>query len=280
MKFALRAFLLLLLALAAGPAHGAHVLFNFHDFITDTTGLTNRRVLITPKSTPRIDNGKIVPSDRLSFLTDSNASFTASNVVYGTYYVEVPGPFTVTPFQILVPDTNTLLNVTGLLATVTVPASTAGYTQTQVDAMFATNTVRGIGAGTNIVAVTNNGIVTLSATASGSGGTAGNLTLGTGSPEGSDTSTPLYFDVTEQSLWLNQSGTPLGWILLFTTGAEPYVGAIDSSADADELMIGTGSPEGAVTANPSQLFWNSTGSALWLKQSGTGNTGWIPLLSF
>lgn len=42
-------------------------------------------------------------------------------------------------------------------------------------------------------------------------------------------------------------------------------------------LSGTGSPEGAVTANPGSVYLNISGGAgtsLYVKQSGTGNTGW------
>lgn len=45
-----------------------------------------------------------------------------------------------------------------------------------------------------------------------------------------------------------------------------------------EILIGTGSPEGVVTATPSRLYMNDAGTAgniLYIKKSGTGNTGWI-----
>jgi len=43
-------------------------------------------------------------------------------------------------------------------------------------------------------------------------------------------------------------------------------------------MVGSGSPEGVVTAPPGSLYTNSSGGAsttLYVKESGTGNTGWI-----
>lgn len=45
-----------------------------------------------------------------------------------------------------------------------------------------------------------------------------------------------------------------------------------------EILIGTGSPEGVVEADPTRLYMNdagSSGSVLYIKQTGTGNTGWI-----
>lgn len=45
-----------------------------------------------------------------------------------------------------------------------------------------------------------------------------------------------------------------------------------------EILIGTGSPEGVVNAEPTRLYMDdagSPGSVLYIKQTGTGNTGWI-----
>lgn len=44
------------------------------------------------------------------------------------------------------------------------------------------------------------------------------------------------------------------------------------------LFSGTGSPEGAVTAGVGSLFLRTdggTGTVLYVKETGTGNTGWV-----
>lgn len=44
------------------------------------------------------------------------------------------------------------------------------------------------------------------------------------------------------------------------------------------VTSGSGSPEGVVTATPGHIYLNSDGGAgttLFVKESGTGNTGWI-----
>ena len=44
------------------------------------------------------------------------------------------------------------------------------------------------------------------------------------------------------------------------------------------IRSGTGTPEGAVTAGVGSLFLRTDGSAattLYVKESGTGNTGWV-----
>lgn len=45
-----------------------------------------------------------------------------------------------------------------------------------------------------------------------------------------------------------------------------------------EILMGSGSPEGVVSATPTTLYMDTaglSGSILYIKQSGTGNTGWI-----
>ena len=46
----------------------------------------------------------------------------------------------------------------------------------------------------------------------------------------------------------------------------------------DRVKVGTGTPESAVTADVGTLFIRTDGGAstvLYVKESGTGNTGWI-----
>ena len=54
-----------------------------------------------------------------------------------------------------------------------------------------------------------------------------------------------------------------------------------TSALLDLLMSGEGSPEGVVTANPATLYQQTDGapgSQIWVKQTGTGSTGWTAVL--
>lgn len=44
-------------------------------------------------------------------------------------------------------------------------------------------------------------------------------------------------------------------------------------------LAGSGSPEGFVTANPGATYWDQTGKSLWVKDSGTGNTGWEQIIA-
>lgn len=58
-------------------------------------------------------------------------------------------------------------------------------------------------------------------------------------------------------------------------GIKIYNSAITSSAT---ITAGSGSPEGVVTATPGSLFLNVSGGSLttlYVKESGSGNTGWV-----
>lgn len=43
-------------------------------------------------------------------------------------------------------------------------------------------------------------------------------------------------------------------------------------------LVGDVDPEGAVTATPGVTYWDKTGIALYVKQTGTGNTGWFKII--
>lgn len=148
-------FRLTFFAILAGlSASAAHVEFNLADFALAGT-LTNRSLLLTPKSTPRVSGTNIITSDRREYSTGTNQSVTVSNVVYGNYDVEIRGPYKATTFAILVPDTNVTLSATGLItSTITVPASTAGYSQSAADARFVA-----ISNGTAQRITINNGVI-------------------------------------------------------------------------------------------------------------------------
>lgn len=38
--------------------------------------------------------------------------------------------------------------------------------------------------------------------------------------------------------------------------------------------VGVVDPEGAVTGSPGALYWNRLAASFWVKEFGTGNTGW------
>ena len=54
--------------------------------------------------------------------------------------------------------------------------------------------------------------------------------------------------------------------------------AFETGGSAGYVTVGLGSPEGTMTGPPGSLYLNAAGSAgtsLYVKESGTGNTGWV-----
>jgi len=119
------------------PGRAADVVINFGDFQLSTNDLAGASVNVIPTSTPSIANGKFVTSDRRKFACDGAASLTLSNIVYGSYTIQIEGPWTKTAFGIVVPDTNITLNATSIVSSATiVPGSTVAYTQVASDARY------------------------------------------------------------------------------------------------------------------------------------------------
>ncbi len=44
-------------------------------------------------------------------------------------------------------------------------------------------------------------------------------------------------------------------------------------------IVGVGDPEGVVTATPGTMYEDSSTNSLWMKETGSGNTGWIQLIA-
>ena len=71
--------------------------------------------------------------------------------------------------------------------------------------------------------------------------------------------------------WIDQSGKP-------TNRAASFIEEMTRQVNASTVLSGSGSPEGSVEANPKTLYMDETGSAgniLYIKKTGTGNTGWV-----
>jgi len=95
-------------------SRAADVTFNLADFTT--VGITNRVVYIWPKSTPRRNATDLILSrDRKTYVSDTNGTFTVTNMTLGNYLCELQGPYAKTPFRIYVEDTNGTLNASDLL---------------------------------------------------------------------------------------------------------------------------------------------------------------------
>lgn len=54
--------------------------------------------------------------------------------------------------------------------------------------------------------------------------------------------------------------------------------ALNGGEGSGSATPGVVNPEGSVTANPGQTYYNTDNSTFWVKSSGTGNTGWTELL--
>ena len=52
-----------------------------------------------------------------------------------------------------------------------------------------------------------------------------------------------------------------------------------SSGNGDCCSAGEGSPEGVVTGNPGKTYLDTLSGGFWCKLSGTGNVGWLQLIS-
>lgn len=62
------------------------------------------------------------------------------------------------------------------------------------------------------------------------------------------------------------------------SGGSGATGATGPAGPASAL-IGAGSPEGVETADPGYTYYNTTDGSYWVKETGTGNTGWVQLLA-
>ena len=131
-------FRVLFFVFLALPAMGAHVIFNLADFGLDTAAHSNRITRLVPLSTPRTNDGNLIITSEVRTYTNSTSSvFLATNLVAGTYRVEIPGRWSTTTFNILVPDNSTTTNAVNLITTTnSAPNATVGYTQSQADARF------------------------------------------------------------------------------------------------------------------------------------------------
>lgn len=94
-----------------------------------------------------------------------------------------------------------------------------------------------------------------------------------GSPEGVVAAPRghLAVDFTVGNLYIKQTPLPLktGWLLL--SGGPTTI----TTGDAGLAILGNGSPEGIVAANPGRFYINTLTNAIWVKLSGAGTTGWL-----
>ena len=90
---------------------------------------------------------------------------------------------------------------------------------------------------------------------------------GIGSPEGVTNGDPgaTYRDTGTGNLYMKSTGTGnTGWV------------QINSSASVPSFYSGAGTPEGTQVGNPEDYYWDTTNDIIYHKETGTGNTGWVP----
>lgn len=133
-----RLILFVLLAAFCSVGNAANVTFNLTDILQTTQPLQKKTVVLTPQSTPRTNaTNMIVVSEPRYFNLGTNATFTATNLVYGNYLVSVWSLNSTSQFRILVPNTNSALYASDLLVTTnSVPSESAGYTQSAANNRF------------------------------------------------------------------------------------------------------------------------------------------------
>lgn len=141
-----------MVAVMALGALGADVEFLLVDLTSGTA--TNRRVLIQPVELQGAAN-KLPLMDLAPRVSDAAGRCWVSNMVAGLYSVTVQGPPSTTRYQILVPETNGVLNARSLLVGSTnVPGVGVAYTAAASDARYPLRTEVNTGEGISLAQAT------------------------------------------------------------------------------------------------------------------------------
>ena len=80
------------------------------------------------------------------------------------------------------------------------------------------------------------------------------------------------------SLARYKTGATYEWVELLSVAGGTMTGGLTFGASGPTLSWGTGSPETVVTAPVGSLYLRTDGGAgtsLYVKESGSGNTGWV-----
>ena len=88
--------------------------------------------------------------------------------------------------------------------------------------------------------------------------------------EDAPTATEFIAGLRANTVWVDDCG------YLKLSGS--YDNSVSPGASDVRWLVGSGSPEGVVTAVAGSLYTSTAGGAsttLWVKESGSGNTGWI-----
>jgi hypothetical protein len=98
-------------------------------------------------------------------------------------------------------------------------------------------------------------------------------TYGSGSPQGVvyGVAPQTYLDTDTNELWFKATTdwTNIGWLKV--AGA---------AAGDQEIFVGAGSPEGVQAAVAGRaIYWDTTNKILYIKDAGTGTTGWREIVA-
>lgn len=95
-----------------------------------------------------------------------------------------------------------------------------------------------------------------------------------------------YFSVASKPDATHISATNLGYSGNTSPGSNVSAsrqvgpgGLKGTDGTSSSQLYGTGSPEGAATAIPGTTYWDTLNQSLWVKNSGSGNTGWVQLIA-
>lgn len=101
---------------------------------------------------------------------------------------------------------------------------------------------------------------------SSSGG--GDFFSGAGAPTITAHEGDFYLNVTTGDIYKYEGGT---WILIAT---------LTPGSSAQEVFTGSGSPEGVQTAIVKSIYIDPTAHEIWVKETGSGNTGWTLAVTY
>lgn len=96
----------------------------------------------------------------------------------------------------------------------------------------------------------------------------GDFYSGTGAPTFSPHSGDFYLDISS------------GDIYKFDGSSWSVISTITGGGGSSEVFTGSGSPEGVQVAVVKSLYIDPTAHQIWVKETGSGNTGWVLALTY
>ncbi len=144
----------------AALTNAPDVYFNYEDFTMQPASV--RQIYIYPLSWQK-DGSAIATLDRLSLPTGTNGSTTVSNMLAGSYRVEIKGIYTTTTNWLNVPSTNALINAADYIGT---PTNMVTVLDAWYDGRYWSKV--GLRPGANLSYRTNAGVVYIDADAGSS----------------------------------------------------------------------------------------------------------------